>query len=86
MITEYADAINAAETQLSNAKRNLESAEINWDTNVTNSELLYNEALDNYHDSMTAWLGFEFDDTDLVTLEQHPSDLIASWGVTLDEI
>lgn len=86
LITEYADAINAAETQLSNAKRNLESAEINLDTNVTNSELLYNEALDNYHDSMTAWLGFEFDDTDLVTLEQHPSDLIASWGVTLDEI
>ena len=83
---EYADAIQSAQTHLTNAESNLILSEINWNTTVTNIELIYNQALDNYQDSMIAWLGVEIEDKDSVKLEQNPIDLIQSWGVTLDEI
>ena len=86
LIEEYSETIETAQTHLTNAENNLISAEINWNTNLTNVELTYDEALEAYKDSMVAWLGIVIDDTDSTKLEQNPIDLIQSWGVTLSEI
>ena len=86
MIEEYLEALQSAQTHLTNAENNLISTEINWDTNITNSQATYDQALEDYKESMIAWLGIAIDDKDSTKLEQNPIDLIQSWGVTLSEI
>ena len=86
LIEQYSEAIESAQTHLTNAENNLISAEINWNTNLTNVELTYDQALERYKDSMIAWLGIVIDDTDSTKLEQNPIDLIQSWDVTLSDI
>ncbi len=86
LIEEYSEAIESAQTHLTNAESNLISAEINWDANLTTVELNYDQALETYKDSMLSWLGIVIDDTDPTNLEQNPIDLIQSWGTTLGDI
>ena len=86
LIEEYLEALQSAQTHLTNAENNLISTEINWDTNITNSQATYDQALEDYKESMIAWLGIAIDDKDSTKLEQNPIDLIQSWGVTLSEI
>jgi len=86
LIEEYLEAIQSAQTHLTNAENNLISNEINWDTNIANAQTTYDQALEDYKESMIAWLGVDIDVKDSTTLEQNPIDLIESWGVTLSEV